>query len=104
MKETRAAKYGRNLAVWIQYTIHTIPAEQREQYRTSFVRELSNYSFKPRRKGEKPNSGCNYELRNIDCCDISDPLDLARLVKEGIHLMYQKNTAKKVIDSLLENI
>ncbi len=104
MKETRAAKYGRNLAVLVNYVISTIPAPKRAHYRSMFVTELANYSFEPRRKGEKPNSGCTYELRNIERCHISSPWDLAKLVKEGIHLMYQKGTAKRVIDSLLGNV
>jgi hypothetical protein len=104
MKETRAAKYGRNLAVWVNHTIHAIPAEKRTHYRSRFVQEIRKYSFEPKRKDAKPNSGCTYELRSIEHCNVSNPWDLAKLVKEGIHLMYQKNTAKRVIDSLLENI
>ena len=104
MKETRAAKYGRNLAVLVNYAISTIPAAKRAHYRSRFVRELRNYSFEPKKRGESPNSGVAYELAGVDQCNITNPWDLARLVKVGIHLMYQKQTAKRVIDSLLENV
>jgi len=104
MNETRAGRYGRNLAIWINYTIDTLPEQKREQYKTEFVRELKTYSFVPRKKGDPINSGCNWELTEIVVCNIQEPLNLARLVKESIHLMYQKQTAAKVMASLLDNL
>ena len=64
--------------------------------------ELKKYSFEPRRKGQPRNTGCINELEGIEECDIRNPEHLARLVKEGIHLMYQKNTSEKIIRYLLE--
>ncbi len=104
MKETRAGKYGRNLAVWIHYTINSLPKYKRADYTKRFVEELTNYCFDPRKKGEIRNQGCVLELSDIVDCDIKNPGDLAKLVKEGVHLMYQKQTAAKVIKALLENI
>ena len=100
MKETRAGKYGRFLATLLDYLIDAMPAD----YREGFIQELSTYSFEPRKKGMPRGSGCVYELEDLDGFNIEDPKDLAKLVKEGIHLMYQKQTAKKVMDSLLENL
>jgi hypothetical protein len=104
MIETRGVKYGRNLAIWINHTIQSIPYDSRKDYRTRLKKELKNYSLVPHRKGEPRNSGCNFELENIDRIDVSNPKQLARLIKEGIHLMYQKQTAEKVLTSLLENL
>jgi len=95
MQESRAAKYGRNFAIWINYTISD---------KNRFVLELKNYSFEPRKKGQPLNHGCVRELEGIDKIDMENPEDLARLVKEGIHLMYQKDTASRVITALLENL
>jgi hypothetical protein len=50
-----------------------------------------------RKKGEAPNEGCTYELSDIVDIDMNQPEHLARLVKEGIHLMYQKQTAARVL-------
>jgi hypothetical protein len=44
MAETRAGKYGRNLAVWIDFTIDTMPENSRNGYRARFLEELSTYS------------------------------------------------------------
>ena len=100
MEETRGGKYGRCLASWIGYTINTIPEGKKEDYRTRFLKELDNYSFKPRKVGEPLNDGCVHELKDIEHINVQSPEDLAILVKEGIHLMYQKNTAEKVMNSL----
>jgi len=102
MKETRGAKYGRNLALWIDYTIENLPEEKKKDYKVRLVKELKNYSFEPRKKGTPKNSGCVRELEGIVDVDIEEPEELAKLVKEGIHLMYQKFTAKRVFDSLLK--
>ncbi len=104
MKETRPSKYGKNLAIWINHTIDTMPIEKRKNYKTEFIEELRIYSFEPRKNGQPPNQGCVRELTDITEIDISNPKDLAKLVKEGIHLMYQKQTAASVINSLLEYI
>lgn len=102
MKEARAGKYGRNLASWIDFTIDTIPKAQRDDYRARFLKELSRYSLKPRKKGQPHNEGCVHELSDIVDVDISNPEHFARLVKEGIHLMYQKQTSARVLDALQE--
>ena len=65
------------------------------------VKELRGYSLEGRKEGESRNSGCVHELVKLD---IENPEHLARLIKEGIHLMYQKQTASHVLNSLLENL
>jgi len=104
MRETRGGKYGRFLASWINYTISRIPRSKREDYKLRFSKELENYSFKERPKGSPRNEGGLWELVNIDDPLFSDPIIFARTVKEGIHLMYQKSTARRVFRSLLENL
>jgi hypothetical protein len=98
--ETRAGKYGRNLAKWIDYTIASIPESRRVDYRTRFVDELNNYSLIPRKSGQPANEGCVYELSDLVDVDIHNPENFARLVKEGVHLMYQKQTSARVLDAL----
>lgn len=77
---------------------------ENEKYRKLFLDEVKNYSFEGRKKGEKLGSGCVYELENIDKIDSLNPEDVSKLVKEGIHLMYQKGTAKLVLNALIENL
>ena len=76
----------------------------KQNCKTAFLKELKNYSLEPRKNGYPSNSRCVYELINLNECDLKKPKHLAKLVKEGIHLMYQKNTAAKVIKSLLDNL
>ena len=99
-KETRAGKYGRNLALVLDYILEA----KKESYRREFLKEIKNYSLEPRKEGSPKSSGCVNELENIENLDMNNPQHLARLVKEGIHLMYQKQTSKRVLDSLLENL
>lgn len=100
MKETRAGKYGRNMAVLLDYIL-----EQRNiKYRKAFLNELQTYCLEPRKKGTPPGMGCVNELEDLDNIELNNPRHLARLVKEGIHLMYQKQTAKRVLYSLLGNL
>lgn len=102
MKETRAGRYGKNLAIWIDYTIETIPEDLREVYRARFLEELGTYSLKPRKNGQPLNEGCIHELSDLVNVDLSGPEDFARLVKEGVHLMYQKQTSARVLKTLRE--
>ena len=90
--------------MWVRHTIGMIPEEERDSYRSRLVDELRKYSFQARKKGEPPNRGCVYELDGTDEIDMDDPCDLGKLIKEGIHLMYQKRTAAKVLDSLIDNL
>ena len=102
MKETRAGKYGRNLAIWIDFTIDTQPDDLKANYRARFLEELNTYSLKPRKNGQPPNEGCVHELSDLVNANINNPEQFARLIKEGIHLMYQKQTSARVLDSLQE--
>ncbi|MCX6774800.1 MAG: hypothetical protein NTY99_01775 [DPANN group archaeon] len=101
----RAATYGQVLADWVGYTIQTIPETEREAYRSKLIEELRKYSFEPRKKGSPKNSGCTCELETIvESFDMKNPEHVAKLIKEGIHLMYQKGTAKRVLESLLASL
>jgi len=100
----RHSEYGKNLAIWIEYTLQQIPGGQRGEYRKRFFKELKKFSFKPRPKGTPPNSGCIHELDDLAEVNIENPEEFARLVKEGIHIMYQKETQKRIYDALLEQL
>ena len=102
MKETRGGRYGRNLAVLLDYVLDSLPADKK--YRRAFLKELQNYCLEPRREGTPRNKRDCSELEGIAEVDVKDPRELARLVKEGIHLMYQKETARRVLCGLLERL
>ncbi|MDD5133748.1 MAG: hypothetical protein PHD81_00020 [Candidatus Nanoarchaeia archaeon] len=102
MIETRAERYGRNLGIQIEYVISTLPKNQRENYKTKFLKEVKNYSFKSRKKGQPKNEGCVKELDDLENIDVKTPEDLAKLVKEGFHLMYQKGTSERVFKAMLK--
>lgn len=89
MNQTRAGRYGNNLAAWVDYTITTIPESQRQSYKSLFLKEIKAYSFEP---------------EHLSRCNIKNPKDLAKIVKEGINLMYQKKTARRAIESLIESL
>jgi hypothetical protein len=97
MPKTRAGRYGKNIGVWIDYTINTLPEKQRRAYAKKFIEELKTYSTTPRKKGEPMNDGCVHELSDLSCVDVTNPEDLAKLVKENLHMMYQKRTSAKVL-------
>lgn len=102
MKETRGGRYGRLYAGLLNHVIDVLDADGR--YRRAFLDELQSYCLKPRKKGEPKNKGGVSELEDMAELDASNPRELARVVKEGIHLMYQKDTARRVLYSLLNNL
>lgn len=105
MEETRSGKYGRFLGVFISnYIKNFILLSKQESYKTLLVKELKGYSFESRQKGTPKNSGCIWELVDISDPDYQNPIHLAKTLREGIHLMYQKQTQKKVLDSLLSEL
>jgi len=103
MTETRVGKYGRLFATWINYTINTFPEYQREKYRIDLIKELKKYSLVPKRKGESLNQGYVWELEDIINLDVKNPKELAKFVKEGMHLTYLKqSTSQRILKALLE--
>jgi hypothetical protein len=102
--ETRSGKYGRFLAQWVNETIAGQPAERQPSYLASFLTELATYSLTPRYAGQSRNEGCVKELEDIDILDLDNPAHLAKLVKEGFHLMYQKDTSRRVLESFNEHV
>ncbi len=102
--ESRGGKFGRNYAALVRYVIDDRPVGERDRYRASFLEELETYSFEPRKKGLPENSGCVWELNEIDEINLSNPVEFAKLVKEQLHLMYQKKTTKRVFDSLIRHL
>lgn len=103
MIESRSEKYGRFLAQLTDYLLLSL-YDGRKNERKIFLNELKNYSFKHKKKDESPNEGCLKELEYITKLDLNNPAHLAKLIKEGFHLMYQKRTSKKALDSLLKNL
>ena len=98
--ESRSARYGRYLALAISKFTSEFPQE----YKKRVLEEIKRYSNEPRKKGQERNSGCVKELENITQFDVTNPEHIARLIKEGLHLMYQKQTSKRARDSFLDNL
>jgi NDP-sugar pyrophosphorylase family protein len=92
MRETRGGHYGGNLAILIRYVFNTIPEDKRDSYKKEFFKELGDFSNNA------------HELKDIDLVDVNKPCELAKLVKESLHLMYQKNTSNNALDGFLENL
>lgn len=91
----RAREYGRHLAEWVNHTISHIHGVRGVIYRAKLVEEL--------RKGLRDSR----ELKSTAQIDIDNPEHLAGLIREGIRLGrlgYQKATASRVLNSLLENL
>lgn len=103
MKETRAGKFGRNLAILLDWALNK-PYPVDAKYRKAFLSELQTYSFEPRKQGTPPGPGCIDELKGIDTINPKNPRHAAKVIKQGHHLMYQKSTSRKSLYSLLENL
>jgi hypothetical protein len=101
-KETRAGRYGRALASWINHTIETIPEAERSDYRRKVMERLSTFAVVPRKRGEA--NGNKSELIEIGEINVRNGEDLARTILEGVHLMYQEKTAGKVMNAVLEKL
>lgn len=97
-RETRAARYGRLYADFIVQIVELLP-DQQQNYKSNLLKEIERYSFKPRREGQPRNERDACELSKIERIDIRNPKHLARLIKEGAHLMYQKRTSRNYLAS-----
>jgi hypothetical protein len=104
MKKGRSEKYGRCLSSWVNFTIQSLPDEARGDYKARLLDDLKKYPFAPRKRGSPPNEGGVHELSTLESVEIENPEHLARLVKEGIHLIYQKGTASIVLNALLKKL
>jgi hypothetical protein len=104
MREGRSAKYGRCLSSWINFTIDSLPAEARKDYRVMLLEDLRKYPLTPRKRGSPSNEGDVHELSSLESVNIENPEHLAKLIREGIHLMYQKGTASNVLNALLKKL
>ena len=100
-RETRSEKCGRFLAAIIGAIFDSVPKNSRAEYIANFRQEIETYSVQSRRKGSPRNEGCVMELGGYDAPDISDPVCLARIVKEEFHLHYQKQTTAREKDAFL---
>ena len=100
----RGRLYGEHLAVIINRVIQTIDPDEREDYKNAFISGMKAYSLKPRKEGTSKNSEDVCKLESLTSVNIENPEDLVRIISEGIDLMYQKNTAKQVINGLLEKL
>lgn len=94
--KSRGSKCGNSFATWVNYTINTIPKEKKEEYKSKLIEELNKYSFDPKKDKR--------ELDKVDSIDLQNPVHLAKLIKENINLFYQKQTARRFLDSLLSRI
>lgn len=101
MKTSRAREFGKHYGQFLNYIIQTIPQNQRESYRVKLISELEKYSFEPRKQGNPENSGCVRELEELANLTPQNPEHTAKLVREMAHLMYQKQTTKRIFEELI---
>ena len=97
MEESKEAKYGTGIALWINDTIDRLPEPQRGIYRRVVIQELRAYSFEEKRRN--PNF-----LAGIREVDIHGPKNLAKLVKQGLYLIESEQSFARVLNSLLEHL
>ena len=103
-KETRAGKSGRFSGALLDNAMENIlrglTASDRDAYLSLFGRELENFSFEKipvARRGERK----DYELESYADSDVSDPILVARTIKERWHLEYQADTIYKDVRAFL---
>ena len=90
MGETRSGKYGRFQAEFVRLFLKFIGDED---YKRRFVDAMGNYV-----SGE-------WEFgREVEDIEILDPVQFARLIREGWQLMYQEATSGRAKESFLENL
>ncbi|MEK6886059.1 MAG: hypothetical protein AABX17_03775 [Nanoarchaeota archaeon] len=102
-KETRAGKFGRNYAILFSWAL-TKPEPVSRRYMKTFLEEMQTYSLEPRKEGMPPGPGCVDELEGVNTINPENPRHAAKVIKQGLHLMYQKNTSKNSLYSFLENL
>jgi hypothetical protein len=50
------------------------------------------------------NDGCKRELEQMLHINIYNPEDVAKWIKESMHLMYLKGTSKRIVNSIFDNL
>lgn len=101
-KENRTERYGRALANWINFTIGSIPETEKTVYRQTVIEGLENFAVVPRKRGEPNGNSC--ELEGMEEIEIRNPENLVKIIREGIHLMYQKDIARRVVKATLQEL
>jgi hypothetical protein len=106
MREGRGKTLGRHWAEVIGQTIELLPYSRKKKrdYLDILILGLEEYSFEPRRVGEPVNSGCVMELEDDSCTNIMDPSDYAKFIRENLHVKYQKETSRRIMESMLEEL
>jgi hypothetical protein len=93
-RKTRAAHLGENYAVLVNYVVSKIPLGKREEYKTRLILELEKYSFTKN----------VHELEDITKINVEVPEELAKFIKEDANFYYQKDTAKRILTSILTDL
>lgn len=75
---TRSGLYGRYLGMMVNYIVENQDEMEKEEYRQKVVEEIKEFDPKDSER----------ELREIEKFEVEEPEDLAKVVKEGMHLMY----------------
>jgi len=104
MRESRDRIYGRLLASQLnQHVKCSVGVEYVSWWKDTFLLTMQMYSFRPRREDEPIHEGCKYWLDRIDYLDFRDPRDYALFIMGDLDQMFQKERAKRVYLSFLDN-
>ena len=77
--------------------------DKMDLYREEVIFGLETFAVMPRRRGE-PN-GNTSELAGEKDVDIrNSPEDLVKIIREGLHLLYQKDTSARVLGAALREL
>jgi hypothetical protein len=104
MIETRAEKYGRNLAYMVEGASHKIPSNSREDYFRTISKKVRRYSLRPRKEGEPVHEGCRHSMEGIDAVRTDNPREVAAFVGECFDMTYNKQRATAMKKSFLRAI
>lgn len=106
MKETKMKRLGRKKAIESLALITSlIPNGQRERYDSRLLNELGKYSFRPRKRDEKPHEGCRSWIEEVDLEseeDLKDPRKYARFLMGMMDGLYNKDHARSFYAGFLE--
>ena len=91
MRETKAGKCGRFLAIFVNYSISNMPEEEGRRYSAGLSMEVSDSELRD-------------ELAEIDKFNPASPEHAGKLMKQVANLQYNMNTRKNTLEGFLKEL